>query len=54
MAVSLAATESILLGGEADDGVTPTGHAVKIHRVGEKLTEMEMEFLKGPNKECVN
>ena len=47
MVVSLAATQSILPGGEADDDLTPTGHIANVHRVGETLSEMDAEFLNG-------
>ena len=43
VAVSLAATQSMLPGGEADDDLRSPGKIAQIHRVGRKLTEMEKD-----------
>ena len=53
MAENFAATQLIPAGGEADYDFTPGNHVATGHRVGEPLTEMDIEFLNGPIKERV-
>ena len=50
MAVSVAATQTILPGDGAHDDETPTDHAAKSHRVGEQLAEMHIELPTLPSR----
>ena len=54
MAVSVAATQTILPGDGAHDDETPTDHAAKSHRVGERLAETHIELPTLPIKELVD